>query len=127
MASTESDPAIHFDLLSELQQLEARAEALSGLGAKVEKRLVHEDGAQLEYKALKEHLAARLKDFERRRPAEVADWVASTFTAALRKAHIEMRPPTNASAKTQTWHNAVNGAREELNWHAITLANGLAC
>jgi hypothetical protein len=113
------------ELLSELHALEARANALLELGVDVENKLIDEDRAKLEYKALKQHLARRVRDFERRPPAGVESWVAATFSGALRKAHIEMRTPTSTSPKNQNWRNSVHGACEELSYYAASLAKGL--
>lgn len=113
-------------LLDELRSLERRANDLSALGTDVENKLADEDRAKLEYRALKEHLVKRLKDFERRPPEGVEDWVASTFSAALRAAHIAMRSPTNTSPKNHSWRSSVHDLAFELSYYAASLEKGLA-
>lgn len=112
-------------LLDELRALEMRANDLLVLGAAVEKKMADEDRAKLEYRSLKEGIAARLKEVERRPPAGAEDWVVSTFTAALRAAHIGMRSPTNTSPKNRGWRSSVHELSDELSYYAATLSKGL--
>ena len=114
------------ELAEELRALEQRANDLAALGVDVENRLVDEDRVKLQYKALKEGLAARSKEFERRPPAEAEDWVVSTFLAALRAAHFGMRSPTNTSPKNAGWRSSVHEAASELSYYASSLERGLA-
>ncbi|RUR65872.1 hypothetical protein EJP67_02235 [Variovorax guangxiensis] len=113
-------------LLDELRTLEKRANALLALDVDVENKLVEEDRGKAEYKALKDGIAARLKEFERRPPAGAEDWVISTFAAALRAAHIGMRAPTNASPWNSSWRSSVHELADELSYYAATLAKGLS-
>ncbi|PLC01550.1 hypothetical protein CY658_32015 [Variovorax sp. RO1] len=112
-------------LLDELLALKKRADALLRLGDEVANKRADEDSAKAEYKALKDGLTARLKEFERRPPAGTEDWIVSTFSAALRAAHIGMRSPTNASPKNSGWRNSVDDLVLELSYYSNTLAKGL--
>jgi hypothetical protein len=113
------------ELLEELRHLERRASALLELGLAVENKLADEDQAKFEYKMLKESLATRLKEVERRPPVGAEDWVVSTFTAALRAAHIGMRSPTNTGLRNTGWRSSVHELADELSYYAATLAKGL--
>lgn len=113
------------ELLEELRRLEDRANALLKLGADVAGNPADEEGAKAEYKALKDGLASRLKEVERRPPPGAEDWVVSTFTAALRAAHIGMRAPTNTSPRNSSWRSSVHELADELSYYTATLAEGL--
>lgn len=113
------------EVLNEIRQLEARANALLKLGADVAGKRADEEDAKAEYKALKDYLASRLKQVERRPPPGAEDWVVSTFAAALRAAHFGMRAPTNTSPRSNSWRSSVNELADELSYYASTLAKGL--
>lgn len=113
------------EILDEIRRLEGRANALLKLGADVAANRVDDEGARAEYKSLKDGLASRLKEVERRPPPGAEDWVVSTFTAALRAAHIGMRAPTNTSPKNSNWRSSVQELADELSYYAATLAKGL--
>src|SRR5687767_13858151 len=72
-------------------------------------------------KDLKDHLANRLKEYERRPPADVEGWVVATFTNALRKAHIVMRSrrtpvPRTAAGAVRYAGSARNSATTQHGW-----------
>lgn len=113
------------EVLDEIRRLESRAIALLKLGADVAGKRADEEAAKAEYKALKDGLASRLKEVERRPPPGAEDWVVSTFTAALRAAHIGMRAPTNTNPRSSSWRTSVNELADELSYYAGTLAKGL--
>lgn len=113
-------------LLDELRALGARGDALAKLGVSVEGSRARDEDAKHEYKAFKEYLAERLKQFERKEAAVTEKWIASTFTAALRKAHIAMRAATNTSPIHHSWRNSVHEACGELAYYAHSLEEGLA-
>ncbi|MNL07224.1 hypothetical protein D3C87_1278950 [compost metagenome] len=113
------------ELLEELRRLEDRANGLLKLGANAAGNPADEEGAKAEYKSLKDGLASRLKEVERRPPPSAEDWVVATFKAALRAAHIGMRAPTNTSPRSSSWRSSVHELADELSYYAATLAKGL--
>lgn len=112
-------------VLDEIRQLEDRANALLKLGTGAAGNRADEEGAKAEYKSLKDGLASRLKEIERRPPPGVEGWVVATFRAALRAAHIGMRAPTNTSPRSSSWSSSVQELADELSYYAATLAKGL--
>lgn len=111
-------------LLDELNELQGRANALwQTEGAK---RHGNEDEAKAEYKAIKGHVAERLKEFERREAQHVEPWISSTFSAALRNAHIAMRSPVNTSPRNSGWQSSVYDLCHELGYYSASLAKGLS-
>ncbi|MNW18488.1 hypothetical protein D3C71_2180720 [compost metagenome] len=74
---------------------------------------------------MKDGLASRLKEVERRPPPGAEDWVVATFKAALRAAHIGMRAPTNTSPRSSSWRSSVQELGDELSYYAATLEKGL--
>ncbi|MCR6480577.1 hypothetical protein NU688_30795 [Variovorax sp. ZS18.2.2] len=113
------------EVLDEIRRLEDRANALLNLGADVASNRADEEGAKAEYKSLKDGLASRLKEVERRPPLGAEDWVIATFKAALRAAHIGMRASTNTSPRSSSWRSSVHELADELSYYAATLAKGL--
>ncbi|WP_382157539.1 hypothetical protein [Hydrogenophaga sp. ANAO-22] len=111
-------------LLDELRDLDVRANALWKLGVE-DGRRGHEQ-AREEYKAIKEHLALRLKEFERREAAHLDLWISSTFSGTLRKAHIAMRSPTNTSPSNDRWRSSVYDLCHEIGYGLASLSKGLS-
>jgi len=112
------------ELLDELRRFHSRAEALSTLAEEAAQGTRSEEYAKAEYKRLKEDIASRHKEFQRRATREVEPWIAATFEGALRKAHIAMRAPTNTSPKNPSWTSAVYDLSLELGYHIASIENG---
>ncbi|MDP3835044.1 MAG: hypothetical protein Q8Q82_13865 [Hydrogenophaga sp.] len=111
------------ECLSELKQLAQRAEDLLECGNRRDPHSVEQ--AKADYRALKERLASRVRDFQRERRGSGPEWWASTFESGLRKAHIAMRSPTNVSPGNAGWQSSVLDLGHELRYYADRLEEGL--
>lgn len=98
------------DYYEQLKALSDEAEEIRKMGASGR----YIDDAMEGYKAFKEKLPLLQRQSEKQWKGQLAPWFVNAYQSGLRKAHIELRCPTNTSPSNPRWSACISYARSAL-------------